>query len=64
MLRETKVSRNEVFFLPPLNMELPFLDREADDRGLQNIDNAVKMTVDKKTVTKLIEKLSEKEHKD
>ena len=64
MLRETKASRNEVFFLPPLNMELSFLDREADDRGLQNNDNAVKMTVDKMTVTKLIEKLSEKEHKD
>lgn len=62
MSDEKKPSRPEIFFLPPLRMVLSFFDREIKKRT-QNSGEEQK-TTNEKTVTKLIEKLSEKEDKD
>jgi hypothetical protein len=58
---EKKPSRPEISFLPPLKMVLSFFDREIK-RRMQNRDaDEEQKRTDEKTVTKLIEKLSEKE---
>ena len=55
---EKKRSRPEIFFLPPLTMVLSFFDQRAQNTGEEHKE------ADEKMVTKLIEKLSEKEMKD
>ena len=54
-------SSKEVSFLPPLKMILSFFDRESKKRVAEKAEEKV---TDEKTVTQLIEKLSEKENKD
>lgn len=61
MSEEKRPSRPEIFFLPPLKMALSFFDREAKNHAAQR--NEEKES-NEKIVTKLIEKLSEKEAKD
>ena len=51
----------ETFFLPPLKMILSVFDREAHRKDSKNKDAETQEASDEKTVTKLIEKLSEKE---
>jgi len=58
---EKKSSRPETFFLPPLKMVLSFFDREIKKRRQKNDGED---STKEKTVTKLIEKLTEKENKD
>jgi hypothetical protein len=59
---EKKPSRPEIFFLPPLKMVLAFFDREIKKRAQKTSEE--QKEADEKMVTKLIEKLSEKEDKD
>jgi len=59
---EKKPSRPETFFLPPLKMVLAFFDREIKKRAQKTGEE--QKEADEKMVTKLIEKLSEKEDKD
>ena len=51
----------EVTFLPPLQMVLSFFDKKARERALKKQEAEKKKESDEKTVTKLIEKLSEKD---
>ena len=62
MPEEKRTSRPEIFFLPPLKMVLSFFDRENKKRAKTQSENP--MNADEKTVTQLIEKLTEKENKD
>lgn len=61
---EKKRSRPEIFFLPPLTMVLSFFDREIKRRLPNQEDGEDEKESKEKTVTKLIEKLSEMENKD
>ena len=65
MPEEKKPKHPEIFFLPPLKMVLSFFDREIK-KHVQSQDAGVEeqTRTDEMTVTKLIEKLSEKENKD
>lgn len=58
MADENRPAHTETFFLPPLTMVLSFIDPRARKPGEEHKET------DEKTVTKLIEKLSEKEAKD
>ncbi len=58
MADEKKPAYSETFFLPPLTMVLSFFDQRAQNTGEEHKE------ADEKMVTKLIEKLSEKEMKD
>jgi len=51
----------ETFFLPPLKMILSVFDKDAHPQEPKHQDAETQETSDEKTVTKLIEKLSEKE---
>ncbi len=51
----------ETFFLPPLKMILSAFDRESRQNGSTKKDVEKQEDPDEKTVTKLIEKLSEKD---
>ena len=53
--------RPETFFLPPLKMILAFFDRELHADGSKNKDAEKQEDAVEKTVTRLIEKLSEKD---
>lgn len=64
MPEEKKPSRPEIFFLPPLKMVLSFFDREAKKRAKDQSAGSDQREANEETVTKLIEKLSEKENKD
>ena len=62
MPEEKKELRHpEVTFLPPLQMVLSFFDKKARERTLKKQEAEKKKESDEKTVTKLIEKLSEKD---
>jgi hypothetical protein len=62
MPEEKKEPRHpEVTFLPPLQMVLSFFDKKARERTLKKQEAEKKKESDEKTVTKLIEKLSEKD---
>ena len=52
---------HETFFLPPLKMILSVFDKETRQNEPKPKDAEDQGTLDEKTVTKLIEKLSEKE---
>ena len=54
------VYRRETFFLPPLKMILSVFDRESRQPEPTKKDVEKQEDSDEKTVTKLIEKLSEK----
>lgn len=51
----------ETFFLPPLKMILSAFDKESRQNGSTKKDPEKQEDPDEKTVTKLIEKLSEKD---
>jgi hypothetical protein len=51
----------ETFFLPPLKMILSFFDKETRQTESEKKDAEKQEDSDEKTVTRLIEKLSEKE---
>jgi hypothetical protein len=51
----------EIFFLPPLRMILSAFDKEARQNESTRKDAQKQEDQDEKTVTKLIEKLSEKD---
>ena len=51
----------ETFFLPPLKMILSAFDKESRQNGSTKKDVEKQEDPDEKTVTKLIEKLSEKD---
>jgi hypothetical protein len=51
----------EIFFLPPLKMILSVFDKESRQNESTNKDAEKQEAPDEKTVTKLIEKLSEKD---
>ena len=51
----------EVTFLPPLEMILSSFDKDARKRALKKQEVEKQKSSDEKTVTKLIEKLSEKD---
>ena len=51
----------ETFFLPPLKMILSVFDKHAHQHEPQHKEAETQETSDEETVTKLIEKLSEKE---
>lgn len=53
--------RRETFFLPPLKMILSAFDRESRQNESTKKDPEKQGDPDEKTVTKLIEKLSEKD---
>jgi hypothetical protein len=61
---EKKPPRPEIFFLPPLKMVLSFFDREFKKLGKNQGSGDEQKKADEQTLTKLIEKLSEKENKD
>lgn len=58
---EKKPAKPEIFFLPPLKMLLSFFDRESKKLAAEKSEEKES---NEKTVTKLIEKLSEKDNKD
>ena len=51
----------ETFFLPPLKMILSAFNKESRQNGSTKKDVEKQEDLDEKTVTKLIEKLSEKD---
>lgn len=51
----------EIFFLPPLKMILSVFDKDAHQNEPKDEDAENQEISDEKTVTKLIEKLSEKD---
>lgn len=53
--------RPEIFFLPPLRMILSGFDKESRQNESTKKDAEKQEDPDEKTVTKLIEKLSEKD---
>ena len=61
---EKKPSQPEIFILPPLRMVLSFFDREIKKFGKNRDAGEEQNKTDEKTLTKLIEKLSEKENQD
>jgi len=62
MPEEKKPARPEIFFLPPLKMVLSFFDRERRQRAQDHSEE--QKEADEQTVTKLLQKLREKENKD
>lgn len=62
MPEEKKEPRHpEVTFLPPLQMVLSFFDKKARERMLKKQEVEKQKESEEKSVTKLIEKLSEKD---
>ena len=59
--QEKKPLHPETFFLPPLKMVLSVFDRESGQNEPTKKDVEKQEDSDEKTVTKLIEKLSEKD---
>ena len=51
----------EVTFLPPLEMILSSFDKDAHERALKKQEVEKQKEAEEKTVTKLIEKLSERD---
>jgi len=58
---EKKPLHPETFFLPPLNMVLSVSDKESHQTGTKKKDSEEQIESNENAVTKLIEKLSEKD---